>query len=201
MRLSCKDTIETTTNLVIGDTVPPPGVELLRSTVLDDFSNQIDYKRSTASDFASYIIYFAGDSVDQVNDVDQLSYFKNGLNTLHNSYCYRIGVKNACGLYAPWQADEEDCTVEVTAVGDTNKVHLNWNAYAGWDDVERYVIYKEEKENSGNYLPLDSVNGSLSIRTLLFSAMLSTGIKFELWKETETIRFLGVIPVQHYQCT
>jgi gliding motility-associated-like protein len=160
--LSCKDTIETTTNLVIGDTVPPPGVELLRSTVLDDFSNQIDYKRSTASDFASYIIYFAGDSVDQVNDVDQLSYIKNGLNTLHNSYCYRIGVKNACGLYAPWQADEEDCTVEVTAVGDTNKVHLNWNAYAGWDDVERYVIYKEEKENSGNYLPLDSVNGSLS---------------------------------------
>ncbi|MBO6517007.1 MAG: PKD domain-containing protein [Bacteroidia bacterium] len=158
--IGCTDTLKSSTLLTVGDTVPPLPTSMLRVSVTNNGQYLVDYKPSTIKDFKSYLIYHNDGLVGEVDDRDQTRYLVNGVNTLHNVYCAKVAVRNACGLISEQLIDSNDCTVEVSAKGEVNQSRLNWNHYYGWQDVETYYVYREEDGNPGNFLLLDSVPGN-----------------------------------------
>ncbi|MFT7592223.1 MAG: PKD repeat protein, partial [bacterium] len=157
--IGCTDTLMSTQDLRVGDTIPPPPTPLLRVSVMNDNSYLLDYKRSPISDFKSYIIYHNNVKIDEVFSQDDTRYQIPSVNTLENVYCARVSVQNACGLESVPIGDEEDCTVESKAVGQLNKARVSWNAYAGWNKVGKYLIYRHVGASKPSFQLLDSVLG------------------------------------------
>ena len=169
--LGCIDTLSAQT-VVIGDSTIPRDPETLRVTVNDNQTIQVDYKMSTLLDFKSYIIYREdniGEFIQQaeITDLDQTSFLSYGNNTIGQSYCYKLEVRNTCGLLSDTLTDFKHCTIETKAQGDTNRNLVSWSRYIGWDSVETYAIYREEldatsviqqigKVTGGNYSYIDS---------------------------------------------
>jgi gliding motility-associated-like protein len=157
--IGCTDTLESVELLKVGDTIPPVPTDLLRVSVEDDFSYLIDYKRSTIPDFKSYLLFHDDGLYKEVYDVDQTRIVVPNVNTLHNVYCSKVAVRNACGLVSDTLLSYPDCTVEVSAQGELNQSRINWNGYEGWNDVETYYIYREDIDTNGKFFLLDSVDG------------------------------------------
>ncbi|MCB9240569.1 MAG: PKD domain-containing protein [Flavobacteriales bacterium] len=155
--LGCIDTLQTG-KLVVGDTIPPLNIEILRVTVNDDQTVQLDLKPSTAPDFQCYEIYKDGLGGYQhlFNEYDQTktSILNNLNNTLHNVYCFRADQRNACGVLSDSVQSIPHCTVECSAQSDTNRAVISWNRYAGWGQVRRYEILREDLESPGSFVPI-----------------------------------------------
>lgn len=158
--IGCRDTLLEQTLLKVGDTIPPVPTGLLRVSVMDDNTYLIDFKESTIPDFRSYYIYHNDGLEAQIYDRKETRFEMHNVNTLHNVYCGKVAVENSCGLVSDFQVDSNDCTVEVSAVGEVNQSRLNWNPYFGWNNVEKYYIYREHLDTPGNYFLLDSVSGN-----------------------------------------
>jgi gliding motility-associated-like protein len=145
--LGCKDTLESYT-LVIGDSVRPKDPETLRVTVNSDDQIQLDYKRSTNLDFMEYVIYkdeSTGFELQRVEvDNNITSFYSDDNSTLTRSYCFKIEERNTCGLLSDTFTDLRHCTIEIDAVGDTNRNIISWNTYEGWDSVSVYNVYRKE---------------------------------------------------------
>jgi gliding motility-associated-like protein len=157
--IGCTDTLVSNQLLRVGDTIPPVPTDVLRVSVINDNSYLLDFKESLISDFKSYMIYHNGTMVSEETDKDKTRFEFPNLNTLEDVYCARVSVKNACGLISETVGDENDCTVEVKATGEVNQSRLNWNAYSGWNQVEKYLIYRTDQPNTEPYVLIDSVPG------------------------------------------
>ncbi|MFT5725070.1 MAG: gliding motility-associated-like protein, partial [Bacteroidia bacterium] len=158
--IGCTDTLVTNQMLRVGDTIPPKPPSLLRVSVVDDFTYLLDYKESLIPDFKSYLIYHNNNFVTEISDVATTRFEMKGMNTLEEVYCGHISVRNACGLESKPVADDNDCTVEVKAKGELNQSRLNWNAYAGWGAVEKYLIYRKDERGKDLFALIDSVEGN-----------------------------------------
>ncbi|MCB9261541.1 MAG: PKD domain-containing protein [Flavobacteriales bacterium] len=157
--LGCKDSILDINKIKVGDTLPPPPTSLLRVSVMDDYSYLVDFNKSNIPDFDCYHIFHNDGEIAKITDPNETRFEFTNLNTLHNVYCSKIAVENTCGIFSDLLADSNDCTVEVSAKGELNQSRLNWNAYHGWDEVEKYYIYREDKNR--DYVLLDSVAGNV----------------------------------------
>lgn len=157
----CTDTLTSTTDVVVGDTVPPPVHNPYRVTVEDDFSTLIEYPKSNIADFKAYHLYRYG-AVNQsftFGDREQIAYTDKGLNTLDNVYCYLLRIENTCGKLSDSLISESHCSVEAEATGGINHVQVDWNHYTGWN-VSKYVIHREMENSPGLYASLDTIPGS-----------------------------------------
>ncbi|MFT7099794.1 MAG: gliding motility-associated-like protein [Bacteroidia bacterium] len=160
--LGCKDTLDSYT-LVIGDSIRPTDPEILRVTVNTNDEIQLDYKQSTNLDFKEYIIYREGTTGFNLLAAEKnnrkTSYFSNGNQTLGRSYCFKLEEKNTCGLLSDTFTDLRHCTIEIEAVGDTNKNIVTWNRYEGWNTVSVYNIYRKELNNPSVMQQIGTVSG------------------------------------------
>lgn len=161
--LGCTDTFDSE-KVVIGDTVPPVNVEMLRVTVLDDESIQLDHKKSVMPDFNAYLYYVDVDDswepVGMQNGIDQTSFELKNLNTLSNVYCVKTLTRNACGLVSNAVSSAKHCTIETKAIGEVNRAVVSWTPYVGWNQVEKYEVWREEMDNQGNYAYLGETDGN-----------------------------------------
>jgi len=162
--IGCTDTINSS-KIIIGDTTRPLDLEMLRVTVLNDYSLQLDHKKSVIPDFESYH-YFRNTPTGFVDlgeqlDVNKTTLMESGLNSLNTIYCYKVEVKNACGLLSDTLTDNEHCSVESKAIGGINHALVYWNSYYGWNAIEYYEIWREDHKNLGTYKYLDKVNGNV----------------------------------------
>jgi gliding motility-associated-like protein len=157
--MNCVDTLYTS-SLVIGDTIKPVNQDILRVTVNNDESVQLDVKMSPLNDFAAYEIYKEGNSgyslIYEQEDRNKNTFVETNNNTLHNVYCYRAEVRNACGILSDSALSVNHCTVEVSASGEVNRAVLKWNKYVGWSDVSGYEVTREVGKNSGNFITIGS---------------------------------------------
>ena len=155
--LGCKDSIALE-DFVIGDTINPPNIEVLRVSVLNDEDIIIDFNKCQLIDFNSYIIYQEQNgnfqAIHSENQRTNNSYIHKGNNTLNQSYCYKVAVQNTCGLISDTLSIGPHCSVEVGAKSLIDAVGLKWNAYSGWSEVSHYEILREnlEQENTFDYL-------------------------------------------------
>lgn len=160
--IGCTDTLRSSQDLRVGDTIPPMPTDVLRVSVVDDYTYLLDYKKSPITDFRSYHIYHNDGRVDEIFDQEQTRYLIPKVNTLDEVYCARVSVTNACGLESVLIGDENDCTVEIKAVGELNQCRVSWNHYDGWNTIDKYLIYRHEDPSKNEYVLLDSVVGSLT---------------------------------------
>ena len=158
--IGCTDTLVSARDLRVGDTIPPVLTPVLRVSVEDDHSYLLDYKRSDITDFRSYFIYHNDVKIGEITDQDETRFVIPKVNTLDNVYCARVSVQNACGLESIPTGDENDCTVEVEAVGELNQSRVTWNAYNGWNSVQKYLIFRHDNVEKNEYILLDSVLGN-----------------------------------------
>ena len=171
--LGCRDTLVGST-VIIGDTVPPLDLEMLRVTVNDNETVQIDYKESLMTDFKSYVIYKETQNgfkqIKEVGDKLSTTYLDRFNNTLSTSYCYKVEVKNTCNLISDTFTHLKHCTIETKAVGARNHNKVTWSPYIGWDSIKSYTIYRKELDqpNVLTQLAVVAPDSSSYIDSLLY---------------------------------
>lgn len=167
--IGCTDTI-TGPAVTVLDLIPPPVPPIYMVTVLNNFSDSLEWARFTDNDFSHYVIYrevppgsgnfTAIDSLFNINDTSYTDI--TALNTLINSYCYKIQIVDICGVRSSLDSSETHCTIELDAVGALNSSVLNWNAYVGWDQVDNYEVWRVTSYTPNSGIFLGTVPGTVT---------------------------------------
>jgi PKD repeat protein len=145
----CADTLVQSNYIVIADTLPPAETAMRRVTVISETKVKIEWAASTAFDFGSYDIYrYDGTTyqlISTINNINQTEFTdNNGLATLTNSYCYKVGVTDQCGYTKGIDSVTAHCTMDATAylLPSTDRL-IKWNPYGGCT-VDYYEIYRTQ---------------------------------------------------------
>jgi gliding motility-associated-like protein len=136
----------------VRDTLPHKNPPILSVSVADDFTVEIKHKSSNETEFQSYIVYRQLDNnnlklVRETTDRNDTFLTETNLNTLHNVYCYTVVEKNTCEYVGNMDDSLFHCTIDIKGKPDINASIITWNAYYGWDTVERYEIYRKNNKN------------------------------------------------------
>jgi len=145
---NCLDSASSRT-LLVGDTVAPPTPFVHRVSIGKSMEYQSEFAPSEEVDFLSYHLEMKPEQgsfyeVAERFQRDDTLFVHPALNTLHESYYFRVRSENACGLLSFPTSSLVHRSIEVQASADTNLVDLNWNHYEGWP-IAYYVIQKENK--------------------------------------------------------
>lgn len=151
--------------VLVGDTVATIPNDMLHVSVRNNTSMQIKYTKSQEVDFESYMIYNLEKEgsyrlIKEIFNINDTLTATGGINTLHNVYCYTVVQKNICGYVADPEEGKLHCSVELSGQPDTNVSKLYWNPYQGWEEVEKYVIYRENTKSPGNFDSIGMVPGN-----------------------------------------
>lgn len=158
----CKDTLKFNP-LIVGDTFSPISMPILRVSVENDQTLELKFLKNQSLDFNQYMIYQwqnnAYQLIKQIKFREDTIHFINPLNTLKNSYCFKVTTQNFCNKIQSLNAIKEHCSVESKAEGQINSNLVKWNNYTGWP-VEKYEVYREHLTQKGQYEYLATVNGN-----------------------------------------
>jgi gliding motility-associated-like protein len=129
---------------------------------------------------------FSGFSViTQLNDINQLQFIDNNLNTSNNQYTYRIGFYSDTNLVGYSNTAQSPF---LRVIPSDNKLLLRWTCDVPWNKDSTHV-YKEEPPSSGNFIFLGkSLSDSFAIsglangrqycfRVVTFGAYTDTGFE------------------------
>lgn len=145
----CRDTLIKPSFIEVYDFSPPVETNILCVTVTSDTSTFLLWDQSTAKDFAYYKIYRKEIAtgkflpVGLINTISKTSFSDTLLNTLSNSYCYKVQTFDKCGYALPLDSLEEHCTMDVTAKGIKDRIKVSWTPYKG-ASVGTYSVYRME---------------------------------------------------------
>ena len=161
----CTDTLIANQRVLVGDTLPAKISELLRVSVVSDYSIDIKLKSNPQVDFYRYEL-FRETSPDNFMKVSESTLRKdtllidNSIVTLHESHCYKVSTENVCHYKMPLDSLKVHCSVEAQASPLVNSVRVDWNQYVGWTEVDTYFVYREVRGDIGNYQYLGKVPGN-----------------------------------------
>ncbi|MEL6842795.1 MAG: gliding motility-associated C-terminal domain-containing protein [Bacteroidota bacterium] len=135
------------------DNIIPDPVHIYRVSVLDDESVEVRFSGFKGLDFSNYTIYREEAGVGyvpiaQTFYVNDTVFIDDGLNTLENSYCYKVAITNQCGTENDLNLTRNHCTINAAADTRPGAIEVNWNPYQGWGIVQQYEIYKVENYNT-----------------------------------------------------
>jgi gliding motility-associated-like protein len=163
--MQCEDTVVKPNIAVIGDTISPLPVPIRRASVLNDYKTELVFSKYPDFDFTSYSIYKSDNrgfvKIAEVSRAEDTVFTDNQVNTLHQSYCYKIRTKNLCLLSSDLLISAPHCTVETEADGILEANQVSWSAYVGFDSIARYEIWRAEGDRNNVYSLIDSVDGDV----------------------------------------
>jgi len=76
-------------------------------------------------------------------------------------YCFTVVQQNFCGYMADPEEGDWHCSVEVSGQSDTNASILQWNAYKGWQEVEKYIVFKRNASAPNLFDSIGQVPGNV----------------------------------------
>jgi gliding motility-associated-like protein len=148
----------------VRDTMPHKNPKMLSVSVSNNTSVEIKHKKSNEDGFKSYIVYRRLPdgrlmTVRESTNRNDTFLVEGGLNTLNNVYCYTVVEKNTCEYTG--RADDSlfHCTIDVVGTPDINASIVTWNAYYGWDAVNKYEIYRKSEQFGGDFAKIGEVPG------------------------------------------
>lgn len=163
----CSDTLVMPSLVEVFDTIPPPISELVRVTVVNETTVNIFWMQNSANDFQRYELYRQNinsgifELVQTFGDIHLTSFSDQNLNTLSQSYCYKIKTVDRCGYALPIEMANEHCTIDITAQTQSNNtIDVHWSPYVG-KQVTNYVIFRRE-ENATNTETVATVPGHIT---------------------------------------
>jgi gliding motility-associated-like protein len=166
------DTIITKHRLIqILDTTAPVAPKIYRVTVQDDNSVRIEFAKYNGIDFSNYVLErdMGGGNFQSVYTSSKRTdtvYTETGLQTLHNTYTYRLIINNICGYLTPSFRTVSHTTINATARIALNKAPVVWTPYKGWP-VKYYVIYRQDVNHTGKWDSLATVQDTNYIDTAI----------------------------------
>ena len=164
----CSDTVSKPGFIEVFDTLAPAEPRVNTVTVESNSVVKIAWDKTDINDFASYIIYRQGPGaaaftpVATIGNQDINEFIDIGLNTLQNSYCYKIQLVDTCGNMEKPDSLTSYCTINISSETFADKVELKWTAYSGCQ-VQNYEIYR------------DGLNGMAAV---LVASVLSTQLSY-----------------------
>jgi PKD repeat protein len=130
------------------DRVPPAACPIRRVTVNSNTSVEIDWTASQAEDFSAYRIYRLNEKTGQyalvstITNVNQLTYVDdNGLNTLANTYTYKVQAVDFCGFAISLDSLTAHTTVNISASVNKENINLSWTPYKG-ANISSYSLFR-----------------------------------------------------------
>ena len=154
----CADTISEPAYLQVYDTVPPPPATMLSVSVLTNTSVEIKWLPCAAFDLEEYrlfrfnpttnvfdLIYselHPGNSNPNVTGY----YLDTALNTLQNTYTYKLQTIDRCDYKLSLDSSVAHTTINVTAVAVVQDINVSWTPYAGCP-VSGYEINRTEVQS------------------------------------------------------
>lgn len=164
----CSDTAIQSSYIHVFDTVAPAASSILTATVTSDTSTFIVWTPTNAVDFAAYIVYRQDPQtgsflqVGTVTNSSTTSFADNSLNTLDQSYCYKVQTVDYCGYGLPLDSLTAHCTINVTAAGQGADINVSWTPYLG-ATVASYQVYRMEPGNPAPVLIATVQSSVLSV--------------------------------------
>jgi gliding motility-associated-like protein len=155
----CKDTLNSTNGIIIGDTFAPSNPFIYRVSVENDNQVVLDFSGYKSFDFKAYSIYEFSKKIASISKKNDTTLLISNLNTLHKTYCFQVSSTNLCQFESNVNLAPEHCTVETKAMGELRRIKLTWNAYTGWP-VKTYDVFRENLSIKGKYDYLATVSGN-----------------------------------------
>jgi PKD repeat protein len=165
----CTDTIILNDLITVFDQLPPAASRIYRVSVVNNDHVKINWQLNTAPNIDYYVIYRFNNTSLNFDSIAMVShnsvaisgnapeYIDSGLNTLANSYTYKVAAVDRCGYQIPLSALRAHSTMELSSVAGFMKVDLDWTPYIGCE-ISTYEIYR--KENGGAFALIANVDTS-----------------------------------------
>ncbi|MEM6272030.1 MAG: PKD domain-containing protein [Bacteroidota bacterium] len=166
--IGCTDTIAIPT-IDIFDQFAPGVPPILMATVESNTTDSISWLAYSGADFSHYVLYWETPTgsniwtpIDSFFNVLDTTYTHVGLNTLDNSYCYKLQVVDVCGFRSSLDSSRTHCTIDLEAAPGLDQAILTWTPYVGWDSVAFYNVYRVSDYNQANAQLIGSVVGGIT---------------------------------------
>ncbi|MEM6342586.1 MAG: PKD domain-containing protein [Bacteroidota bacterium] len=150
--IGCTATYDLPNAVTVLDNILPEPVSIYNVSVVDDQSVAVSFSGFKGIDFSNYTIYREEAGVGYVPIhqsfyVHDTVFIDQGINTLENVYCYKVGITNQCGTENDIDLVQNHCTINATAETTPGAIELNWTPYLGFGPIQQYEIYKVEDYN------------------------------------------------------
>ncbi|REJ85288.1 MAG: PKD domain-containing protein [Bacteroidetes bacterium] len=167
----CSNTVTYTSLIHVLDTNPPAETKIYSVSVLNNTSVEIKWENNTDLDLYAYLIYrqnahtgmfdviHTERNVQNTNFALESSYTDAGLNTLLNSYTYKVQAIDICGNAIPLHRLKSHTTINVSSVRAGEFIRVSWTPYGGCP-VSTYQIFRSAPGEEFQYLttvPSDSL--------------------------------------------
>ncbi len=157
----CTDSIVKANYIQVFDTLPPPQDPIYSVSVISDTQVEIKWANSAALDLGAYKLWrldpSSGNYVNVYTDNNpsnstmnpESKYTENGLNTLNNTYTYKLQTLDRCSFALPLNVLKAHTTINVSANKSSNGINVTWTPYQGCP-VSQYEISRTEVSNGSS---------------------------------------------------
>ncbi len=145
----CTDTTTKKNFIEVFPTTPPVSSHTLGVSVISDTRTILLWDSSRVHNFGAYNIYRLNNSTGQFEKIQHIldrfttSFIDKDLNTLYNSYTYKVQTEDMCGNALPLDSLIGHTTINVTAQARRENVLVGWSPYKGCT-VSKYEVYRTQ---------------------------------------------------------
>ncbi len=137
------------------DNTPPNETKIMSVSVEDNTSVKIIWENNPAIDLAAYIIYrhdpqvniyrqiYTETDVQNTNFALTSEYIDTALNTLQNTYTYKVQAIDLCGNTIPLDLLTAHTTINVSSQQAGEEIQVDWTPYSGCP-VSSYQLFRAE---------------------------------------------------------
>lgn len=159
----CADSLTQINYLQVYDTLPPTADPILSVSVLNNTQTEITWSNSAALDLGAYKVWrldaATGNYINIYTDNNPVNgsfnpdskYTDSGLNTLQNTYTYKVQTLDRCAYAMPLSLLTAHTTVNVTARTAGTNIEVEWTPYIGCA-INTYEINRVEVSNGSTTL-------------------------------------------------
>jgi len=149
----CGNSVTYPAFIQVFDTLPPPISEILSVTVTSNTTIQITWENNTAIDLGAYKLYrlnpltnsfdniYTDNNPNNTGFTMNPTYTDSGLNTLQNTYTYKLQTLDRCSYTVDFNALTAHTSINVTSQRAGQFINVWWNSYGGCG-VNTYEIYR-----------------------------------------------------------
>lgn len=150
----CSDTINKASFITIYDSIPSQS-NINRVSVINDSKVWIEWEACLDAKFDHYILYRKAENQSEYTAIktffsnDETTFTDTLLNTLSNTYCYKVSVVDKCNRSLNLKEINAHCTINVILENASqNEIKISWNAYKGCTVNSYEVIRTNELTNT-----------------------------------------------------
>jgi PKD repeat protein len=167
----CSNIITEPSLIHVLDTLPPPESKIYSVSVLSNSDVEITWENNPAIDLAAYVLYRLNAYTNQYDVIHtetniqntnfslESTYKDQGLNTLVNTYTYKLQALDICGNTIPLDSLTAHTTINVSTARIDKDIRVTWTAYSGCP-VSSYQIFRYERGDAPQFIcsvPADSL--------------------------------------------